>query len=233
MTIATTEFFAPLKRRSSYTAKRNGNFYSYEYYREHYRHEIAEDCVGRCVYCDCHENEVGGREAMELDHFRPWSRAEFIHLKNDPTNFLHVCGRCNRLKGANWPSTKAGEPHDGVIGFIDPFGCDRRDYFGVNADGSLVCRQHPARYMARLLALDRPLLRLLRVRRILRKEVVAYISRMLPEFEAAKEGRGSLSREQLAEAACKLSEFHRLLDLCDASLENLRDLASVAAGMNL
>jgi hypothetical protein len=75
--------------------------------------------------------------------------------------------------------------------------------------------------------------RLLRVRRILRKEVEAYISRMLPEFEAAKDGGGALTREQLAEAACRLSEFHRLLDLCDASLDKLRDIASAAAGMNL
>lgn len=232
MTMSVTEFYAPLERRSSYKTKRNGEFYSYEYYREHFRDEIVEDCAERCVYCDGHENELGGREAMELDHFRPWSRPEFAHLKNDPTNFLHVCGRCNRLKGANWPSTKADEPHDGIVGFIDPFGCDRRKYFGVNTDGTLVCHQHPARYMAGLLALDRPFLRLLRVRRILRKEVQAYINKMLPELEAAARGEGTLSREQAAEVGRKLCEYHRLLDLCDASLDKLRDIASAIISMD-
>jgi hypothetical protein len=233
MTTRATDFFAPLTRRASYTTRAKGKFYSYAYYRKKFRHEIVSDCAERCVYCDSHENEVGGRDAMELDHFRPWSRAEFKHLKDDPNNLLHVCGRCNRLKGANWPSTKTGQPHDGRVGFIDPFGCDRRDYFAVNDDGSLLCLKHPATYMARLLALDRPLLRLLRLRRILRKEVEAYVNRMLPELEAAKNGGGSLSREQLAEAAIKVCEFNRLLDLCDTSLDRLRDIASAAARMRL
>ncbi len=222
MTTSTSEFYAPLTRRSSYRTKRNGDFYSFEYYREHFRDEIAEDCTERCVYCDCHENEVGGREAMELDHFRPWSRPEFKHLKNDPTNFLHTCGRCNRLKGANWPSTDPNAPHDGVVGFIDPFGCDRRQYFRVDGDGGLLCRQPPAVYIASLLALDRPLLKLLRLRRILRHQVVAYINKVLPEFEAALAGEGTLSREELAEAGIKLCEFNRLLSLCDVPLDALR-----------
>jgi hypothetical protein len=41
---------------------------------------------------------------------------------------------------------------------------------------------------------------------------VSFINRMLPELEAAKDGEGSLSREQLAEAAHKLCDFHRLLN---------------------
>lgn len=217
-----TEFFAPLRRRSQYSVKADGEFYSFEYFREKFRHEIAEDCNGRCVYCDCHENEVGGRESMELDHFRPWSRPEFKHLKNDPTNLNHACGRCNRLKGANWPSTNPNAPDDNVVGFIDPFGCDRRHYFGVDENGGLICHQPPAIYLASLLALDRPLLRLLRLRRIIRHQVVAYINKMLPEFEAAVAGEGTLSREEIAEASIKLCEYNRLLSLCDAPLDALR-----------
>ena len=54
-------FFAPLKRRATYSMKQNQNvraFYSYEYYREHFRDEIAEQCASRCVYCDSHDSEV-------------------------------------------------------------------------------------------------------------------------------------------------------------------------------
>jgi len=222
-------FFAPLKRRAKYSVKQVDNvetFYSYEYYREHFRGEIAEACAYRCVYCDSHEMEVGGRESMELDHFRPWSRAEFKHLKDDPTNFHHACGRCNRLKGAKWPSTHKTDPHDGKVGFVDPFTDDRRRYFGVNADGSLVCQQHPAIYMVKLLQLDRPLLKLLRIRRMLRHEVADYIDKMLPEFAAAAAGGGTLSREQLGAANLKLCEYHRLLDLCDVPLDKLQALLS-------
>ena len=223
------EFFAPLKRRAKYTVKQtNGaeTFYSYEYYPEHFRGEIAEDCAGRCVYCDSHEMEVGGRESLELDHFRPWSRPEFKHLKDDPANFHHACGRCNRLKGAKWPSTQETEPHDGKAGFVNPFTDDRRRYFSVNEDGSLVCRQHPATYMVKLLQLDRPLLKLLRIRRMLRQEVKAYIEKMLPEIEAAAAGGGSLSKKQLAAEWLKLRNYQRLSDLCDTPLDKLRVLLS-------
>lgn len=219
------EFFSPLKRRAQYSLKRSKTgetFYSYEYYREHYRGEIADDCFCRCVYCDSHEMEVGGRESTELDHFRPWSRVEFVHLKDDPSNFHHSCGRCNRLKGPLWPSTHKTEPNDGVVGFVDPFAEDRRQYFRVNADGSLICLRHPATYLVKLFQLDRPLLKLLRVRRILREEVAAYIGKMLPEFEAAAKGSGTMSREQLGAAAHKLCEYQRLLDLCEAPLDKMR-----------
>lgn len=234
--LPSVEFFAPLKRRSTYSmkeTKKKGSkeevarrFYSYEYYREHFRDEIAEQCEFRCVYCDSHDLEVGGRDAMELDHFRPWSIPAFAHLKDDPSNLHHACGRCNRLKSANWPSTSATEPHDGLVGFIDPFADDRRLYFTVNGDGSLTCKRHPASYLARLLQLDRPLLRLLRVRRILRSEISSYIAKMLPEIEAVKAGGGTLTLEQLANEWMKLADYQRLLDLCDAPIDRLRSVLS-------
>ena len=220
MTTTPSEFFAPLRRRPQYTTKRQGEFYSYEYYREHFRHEIAEDCIERCVYCDCHENEMGGRESMELDHFRPWSIAQFADLKNHPTNLHHACSRCNRLKAANWPSSNQGECHDGLVGFVDPFNDDRRNYFGVAPDGAIICLRHPATYMVRLLALDRPLLKLLRVRRMLRKEVAAYVQNLLPQIEAVLAGSGTLSKEALAAEWLKFRDYQRLLDLCDAPLRS-------------
>lgn len=220
------EFFGPLRRRAKYSTKSTTEYYTYEYYRAHFRDEIAVDCCERCVYCDSHENEVGGRESMELDHFRPWSRAEFTHLRDDPHNFHYACGRCNRLKGAHWPSTDKGAAHDGVIGFVDPFNDERRQYFGVNADGMLSCKKHPATYVTKLLQLNRPLLRMLRVRRMLRLEVAAYIEKMLPEIKAAASGGGRLTREQLATEWLKLHDYQRLLDLCDAPIQTLRKLVN-------
>lgn len=215
------EFFAQLRRRAQYSAKPNGEFYSYDYYRENHREEIAVDCCGRCVYCDSHEVEVGGRESMELDHFRPSSREEFAALKNDPRNLHHSCGRCNRLKGSKWPSTHPVNPHDGVVGFVDPFVDDRRLYFGVEADGALVHRLPPAAYMIKLLQLNRPLLKLLRLRRILKEELKAYIERMDGEIKAVLEGGGTLTREQLAHEWMKLKELQQLVEMCDAPLRGV------------
>jgi hypothetical protein len=230
MAVPRPEFFAPLKRRANYSKKSNGDFYSYEYYRENFRHEIADDCAGRCVYCDCHEHEVGGRESMELDHLRPWSRPEFAHLKNDPTNFNHACGRCNRLKGAKWPSSSQTKPHDGRVGFIDPFNDDRRLYFRVKDDGTLICLQPPSAYLVRILALNRPLLKLLRVRRILRLELTAYIEEMLPKVKAVEAGSGTLDSHQLAAAFRKVCEYQRLLDLCDAPIDRIAQAPKSSEG---
>lgn len=74
---------------------------------------------------------------MQIDHFRPHSRSEFEHLKDDPSNFHHSCARCNNWKRAKWPSTVPGSSHDGMVGFVDPFNDDRRLYFEVLPDGEL------------------------------------------------------------------------------------------------
>ena len=93
-------FFPKLTRRDVFPMKANGEFYAYTRYRE----EAAEDCQHRCVYCDAEADEVGGPEAMQLDHFRPESFPEFAHLINDPRNIHYACGRCNIWKSDWWPN---------------------------------------------------------------------------------------------------------------------------------
>ncbi|HNX33424.1 MAG TPA: HNH endonuclease [Kiritimatiellia bacterium] len=144
--------------------KKDGSFYAYSRYRK----EIAEDCLHRCVYCDARDSEVGGAEAMQLDHFRPESFSEFDHLVNDPRNLHYACGRCNNWKSDLWPARGTDFTHDGYAGFIDPFSDDRRNYFAIAADGSIKALKPPATYMIRLLRLDREFLRKLRELRILR-----------------------------------------------------------------
>lgn len=220
-------FYALISRRKQYSfrsTKQDAVFYSYEYYREHFHTEIAEDCAFRCVYCDSHENEVGGREAMEIDHFRPWSLPIFSSLRNDPNNFVHSCRRCNQLKWNHWPS-KTDDCHSHGVGFIDPFCKNRTSYFFVNEDGSLSNKIAPSEYVSRLLQLDRPYLRLLRTRRILRKKVNQYIEKMLPEISAAAAGKhSSLTKQDLAKHWLKLREYHLLLDLCDAPIGEVSEI---------
>lgn len=159
-------FFKKLTRRAKYSVRESGEHYSYAIFRRKFQHEIAEDCECRCVYCDSHEVEMGGREAMEIDHFRPHSIAKFAGQKDDPNNFHHACSRCNLLKSDHWPSTDEREPHDGKVGFVDPFCDGRNEYFDLNPDGSLVPLKAPATYLIKLLALNRAHLRLLRRRRV-------------------------------------------------------------------
>ena len=99
-------FFPKLNRRDNYKTKQNGEYYaSYSEYRQ----EIREDCLGRCVYCDIHENENGGKENMQLDHFRPNEKYDDYQYINHPNNLHWSCGGCNRLKTDEWPSGDPGK----------------------------------------------------------------------------------------------------------------------------
>ncbi len=206
-----TLFFPQLKRRAKYSIKANGQFYSYRHFRETFQHEVAEDCQSRCVYCDSPEVEAGGREQMQLDHFRPYTRRGFESLENDPHNFHHSCGRCNLLKSDKWPSTHPTEPHDGVVGFVDPFANDRREYFSVETDGELKPLQPPAKYLIRVLALNRPHLKLLRQRRICLAKLREYVAKNSPQWEKAAQGGGGMTQQEAFEA---LMMCKRLFDLC-------------------
>ena len=62
-------FYPKITRRSTYSCKKNGENYNYG----HYRQEIRQDCLERCVYCDILENECGGEE---LNGIGPFSSAK-------------------------------------------------------------------------------------------------------------------------------------------------------------
>lgn len=204
-----SKFFQPLKRRASYAAKANGGSYAYRYFREHFQNEIAVDCVCRCVYCDSHEDEMGGREQMQIDHFRPYTRTGFEHLEDAPENFHHACVRCNALKSDKWPSTHPTAPHDGTVGFVDPFADDRRRYFKVADDGELVPLRSPAHYLIRVLALNRRHLKLLRLRRFYLGLLEKYEAENEPRWSAAARNE-NISHQELARIALEFEEYRRL-----------------------
>jgi hypothetical protein len=160
-------FYPTLTRNGGYPTKGDGSYYAYGYYRE----QIAADCQRRCVYCDAKENEVGGAETMQLDHFRPESFSEFADLINNPLNLHYACSRCNLWKSNNWPARGTQHTHDGTNGFVDPFAESRLDYFVVKPDGRIEPLRHPAKYIIGLLHLEREFMRKLRERRLLLAEV--------------------------------------------------------------
>ena len=157
-------FFPRLERQDSYPLRPDGDFYAYASYREH----VANDCQHRCVYCDARADDVGGTEAMQLDHFRPESFEEFGALINDPRNLHYACGRCNLLKSNHWPARGTDATHNGRDGFVDPFADDRLKYFEIAVNGEIRALKSPAHYMIRLLRMDREFLRKLRELRQLR-----------------------------------------------------------------
>lgn len=137
-------YFPRLTRRHTYSR--------YAYYK-HYRHEIREDCQGRCVYCDIHENELGGIEFMTLDHFRP--QRHFSDLTHQPRNLVWSCLPCNQNKGQTWPAIGTSMNYVKSGGFVDPFAVDMHSYFDVSDEGRLVALNHPAHYMIRVMKLNR------------------------------------------------------------------------------
>lgn len=181
-------FYPKLTRNGGYPQKGDGSYYAYGYYREH----IAADCQRRCVYCDAREDEVGGAEAMQLDHFRPESFPEFEDLINDPLNLHYSCPRCNLWKSNNWPARGTPHTHDGTNGFLDPFVENRLDYFVVKPDGRIEPLRHPAKYIIGLLHLEREFMRKLREKRLLLAEWQARKIKLRAELQADLEaGRRS------------------------------------------
>jgi uncharacterized protein (TIGR02646 family) len=87
-----------------------------------------------CCYCDC-------SQAAEIDHVRPKSlypSAVFLW-----SNFLWVCGRCNKLKSNNFaiitsdqikrlPRAPSTEPPDGEPALIDPRVEDPLDFLELD-----------------------------------------------------------------------------------------------------
>jgi hypothetical protein len=163
------KFYPKLVRRAKYLTKNNGKFYVYARYRD----EIGEDCLRRCVYCDAHEEDVGGDSVMELDHFRPISFTEFKHLTNDPQNLHYSCRSCNNLKREYWPARGTAKTYVGTDGFVDPFLVNRLDYFSCQSNGQIKAKTPPAAYMIGLLGLDRPFMRRLRQKRILMSQITS------------------------------------------------------------
>lgn len=144
---------------------------NYPHYRKYsqYREEIRQDCKGRCVYCDVHENELGGADQMTIDHFRPKSIDEFKHLQHEPTNLVWACRICNENKQSKWPAIGTSQTYVKDQGFIDPFIEDRNLFFDVTITGEFVALANPARWMIARLRLNRS-----NVQRIRRKRIESY-----------------------------------------------------------
>jgi len=181
-------FFPCLKRRTAYRKNANGQYYAYGQYKQ----EIREDCLGRCVYCDVHENENGGQDSMNLDHFRPKKYEEHEQLINDPNNLVWSCSGCNRLKSDRWPALGTSATYVGSEGFVDPFSEDRLEYFVILEDGEIRSKKAPADYIIQVLALNRVSRKRLRELRILTKNLLGGLDSQISKLRDCSENLESL-----------------------------------------
>lgn len=199
-------FFRALTRRQTYETSADGSFYEYSRYRD----VIAEDCEFLCVYCDIHEDAIGGCDAMEMDHFRPWNKGfgpskekKFEHLKNEPQNLVHACGVCNGFKWAHWPTENPERSYDHEKGWIDPFEESRANFLGVRQDGSVYAKKAPGQYQITKLRLNRPLLRRQRELRMLKD---AWEKKVKPQWQAVVAAEPGTAHARTATEALQLFE---------------------------
>ena len=199
-------FFGPLKRRAAYEVKANGETYHYSRYRS----AIAEDCNRRCVYCDCHEDEIGGYESMETEHFRPYRNPASGGQRDDPHNLVHACGSCNGFKSAHWPTGDPALAYNDKEGWIEPFEECRADFFEVDTNGIAYERKAPANYVIRQLRLNRDLLRRLRERRQLLDALPRLLAPLKARLQAVHDGTVPGNEQAMAR------DGERIIELIEA-----------------
>ena len=196
-------FFPNLHPRNNYKKKRNGNYYSdYRVYRE----AIRMDCLGRCVYCDIHENENGGKANMHIDHFRP--KEKFPRLRNNPINLHWSCAECNNLKSDHWPAESYDSTINGERGFIDPFTENRKDYFKVSSNGELIPLKAPASYKIELLALNRECRKRVRENRLVSFKLLIKMHKQIAEIDHVLKNKANLTKRVVA----TLNEQKRMIN---------------------
>lgn len=111
-----------------------------------YRKELEEDFYGMCGYCG--KSQEAFNERFEIDHFAPQKR--FPERKNDYTNLVLSCSKCNKHKLNKWVTNDPYISTKGNIGFIDPASEDfdnniARDYngniYGLTNIGEYMCNE--------------------------------------------------------------------------------------------
>ncbi len=150
-----------------------------------YRPFLREDFLCHCAYCTAHEDEWGGEDHFEIDHYRPASK--FPKLINKYSNLYYCCRGCNKrgAKGDNWPSkslSKAG------FRFFNPVVENAyRVHFRETKDGLLVKKTNVGEYSINILRLNRDILiKLRRGRRSMRTTLSKELRLLLQVLEHCK-----------------------------------------------
>lgn len=98
---------------------------------EEYAGALSCACHDKCAYCESTPYETS---PLNVEHFRPKSRAEFADGIFDWENWLIVCELCNTNKGTKFPYCTGGRPC-----FIDPASEDPSLHFDF-LEADVLCR---------------------------------------------------------------------------------------------
>ena len=106
---------------------------------------LMEDFHNMCGYCG--KNSETMRERFHIDHFVPKRIAP--ERKEDYTNLVLACPKCNLSKSGKWPTKDKNISNDGNVGFVDPateeYDChlerDEQGYIrGITLLGENICK---------------------------------------------------------------------------------------------
>jgi hypothetical protein len=187
---------ALLRRRPNPPTRRN-----YQAYKPFLR----EDFEYRCVYCDVHENELGGPRIYTVEHFKP--KSIFTELETTYTNLLYGCAICNTYKGNDWPSN---DPLADGKGYIDPCDHDYADHIALSPESKFEGQTDVGRYMIKRMHLNRPQLITVRKDRLkwetLCKETLALYDDILLTIEEKLTG-GTLTADKKRELKAKRKDL--------------------------
>ena len=98
------------------------------------RKELAEDFNDICGYCG--KSSKYFKEHYHIDHFVPRRIAE--EMKNQYSNLVWSCPKCNLSKSGKWPTENKNLPYDNEKGFIDPVSEEFDQHLERKEDGCIV-----------------------------------------------------------------------------------------------
>ena len=113
-------------------------------YRE-YKADLRRDFSRRCGYCDSLDEYFGGARGYQIDHFAP--KSKFPELEIVYGNLVYSCPFCNRAKSNKWVGENSAEPHNGVIGFVDPCDNDFDNHVTRDGQGRVIAKTQLGQYM--------------------------------------------------------------------------------------
>jgi len=146
------------------------------------RSQLRIDFSHCCAYCGIGEKENGSASNFHIEHYRP--RAKFKNLAHSYPNLLYACSHCNLAKGNAWHQ---GNPATDRMGFLDPCSHDYSQFFGEQANGTLLPLAGCAGYMIERLSLNSDFLRELRESRHLSLVARQCIGSILGRLAALRE----------------------------------------------
>lgn len=118
----------------------------YKKYKK-YKKVLCLDFHAKCGYCNDSHFLMGGRRAMQIDHFVP--RVPFINLENTYSNLVYSCFYCNNAKSNDWVTNDETKSIsiDGNKGYVNPRDSAYDSLFTRDSKGSIIPNNNLALYI--------------------------------------------------------------------------------------